>query len=503
MTRTTLRHAPLWLLLAAAALLTMNLDRYPAPWFDEGLNIGAAASLASRGLYALPEFGGPIVMDVRIQTGPTVIVPIAALFRVLGHELLYARLVIAVFGLLAVLLYWRVATRVFGERTALAASLCLLAGSSEPFSSFVYLGRQVIGEVPALALVLAGQFAALRSWSHPRGTRRRLAWAAAAGIAWGAAMVTKSQVFVILPAALACVCAADLLYFRRRVWPSLALSAGLALSCVGGWYALQYVQAGDLQFRENVRLAHEGFRLHIADLNLAHMRNAAGVLWRSGFLLWGMPGLLWGLYTARTRDDGGLQRAFLLALPLVALGWYILLSIGWARYVFYTFALLPIWTADALVAWLGPRLRVRWWGLTDLAAGMLLAIPLAASGANWWTPLALPPPNGFESMRQYLRTGVPAGALIETWEWELSLDGSLQIRHPSTERMYQAINAQFSRRPRLGVEYAGGPQPPPDYLVTGPFGDWTGIYRQLIAERGTALASFPPYAIYRIRHGDD
>lgn len=490
------------LMVLAAALLMVNLDRYPAPWFDEGLNIGAASMLAADGQYALPDQLGPSVMDAKIQTGPTVILPVALLFRLLGRELVFARLVITIFALAALALYWRVSRRVFDGDTAIAASLCLLAGNREAFASFVYLGRQVLGEVPAFAMVLAGLLATLNGRPHPPGSGRRRAWAVAAGLAFGAAMVTKSQVFVVLPVALALVCAADLLYYRRGAWPALALSAGIGLSCVAGWYAIQYLAAGDAQFRTNAALARAGFMIHIAGISLMHMQNAAGVIWRTGFLFWGIPGLMWGLYLARTRDEAGLRQALLLALPLVALIWWVTLSIGWSRYAFYAFALLPMWTANGLVGWVRRWTRARWRPAAALLAGALLAAVLAAGAATWSAGLVAPPANGFEAMRRYLRASVPPQAVIETWEWELSLDASRQLRHPSTRLLYDAIVGHYSHRPPVLVAYSSDTQPLPDYVLDGPFGMWTGLYRDLIQARGQPVASFEPYTLYRIRRDD-
>lgn len=499
MNQTTLRLAPLWLSLVAAVLLGAHLDRYPAPWFDEGLNSSAAAMLAGEGLYALPDSSGPSVMDARIQTGPTVVVPVAILFKMLGPALLPARLVVVAFALAALALYWRVARRVFDRQTALAAAVCLLAGNPEPFASFVYLGRQMLGEVPAFALVLAGLLATLNGWSHPSGGRRRAGWAVAAGFAWGAAIVTKSQVFVLLPAALALVCAADLLYYHRRAWPTVGLSAGIGLACVAGWYAVQYLAVGRTQFLLSAQLAREGFELHIAGINLVHMHNAAGVIWRAGFLLWGVPGLLWGLYLARTRDEDGLRQALLLAVPLVGLAWWTMLSIGWSRYAFYSFAMLPMWTANALIEWLRPRLHAGWRPWAGVIASTLLAVPLAAGAAGWYSALASPPANGFESMRQYLRDSLPPRAVVDTWEWELSIDATSQLRHPSTSLMYDAIRGQFSRRPPVRVRYAAASQPPLDYVLVGPFARWIGYFEDLPEDRSTRVAFFPPYTLYRIR----
>lgn len=483
----------------AVILLTVHLDRYPAPWFDEGLNVSTAGMLAREGVYALPDSRGPRVMDAAIQTGPTVIGPAALMFTLFGTGIGTARLVVVGYALVALAAFWLAARRLFDDQTAFAASVCLLAGTSEPFASFVFMGRQVLGEVPALALVLSGLLLTLEGWSKPLGARRRMVTASAAGLLWGAAMVTKSQVLVLLPVALAAVCVLDLFYYRRHLWPWLSLSIVIGLACVAGWYAIQFLAIGEEQFRRNADVARQGFALHILSLDPAHMRNAASVIWRTGFLLWGLPGLLWGLHLARRRDDRGLRHALTLALPVVALGWFAIFSIGWGRYAFYPLALAPVWTANGVV-----ELVSRWfpadWGRRS--AGVVTAVALAgllvAGSSAWYRQLVSPPVNGYEDMRQYLKSSVPAAAVIETWEWELSLDGGQQLRHPSTESMYAAINAYYTNRSKARHLYDRS-QPMPDYVIEGPFGGWTGIYSQWVTDSGTRVATFPPYALYRIR----
>ncbi len=485
--------------LIAAVLLLSHLHDYPAPWFDEGLNAGTAAMIAREGIYGLPDSNGPRVVDPAIQTGPTVVLPVALVIRVCGARWVAARLVVVGFALLAVWLYWLVSRRLFDPATAFVAGLCLLAGNRDPFTSFVYMGRQVLGEVPALAFLLLGVLATIARWERPGGRRRQLASAVVAGLAWGAAMVTKPQLFVLLPVSLGLVCLADARYYRQRAWRLLALSAAVGLACVAAWYSAQLLLAGAAQFQQNATVAREGLSLHIVDVEIAHMRNAAGVIWRSGFLLWGLPGLFWGLHLARTRNERGLQHLLALALPAVALAWFSLLSIGWSRYAFFPFVLMPLWTSHGACELIGRRFRAwRANGMAGAAAALLLAGPLAASALPWSRNLASPPAGGFDSMRAYLQTRVPADALVDTWEWEFALDGRPRMRHPGTRAVNAATVAKYSRTP-LREELYDKAQPLPDYVLEGPFSSWTGIYRDLLDRRGTREATFDPYVLYRIR----
>lgn len=481
--------------LIAAVLLLTHLHDYPAPWFDEGLNLSTAAMIARQGTYALPDSRGPRVMDPAIQTGPTVLLPVALVVRLFGTKLTAARLVVVAFALLALWLYWRLARRLFGAPTALVASLCLLAGNPDRFASFVYMGRQVLGEVPALAFVLLGLVITLESWERPGGRRRD---AVLAGLAWGAAMVTKSQIFVLLPAAIALVCAADLLYFRQRVWRRLAISAAVGLACVAAWYSAQFLLAGAAQFQQNAAVAREGFTLHIVNVEIAHMRNAAGVVWRSGFLLWGLPGLFWGLHLARRRNERGLQHLLALALPAVALAWFAGFSIGWSRYAFFPFVLFPMWTANGLVELAARRLVPHRSAAAGIVAGLLL-VPLLVIGAlPWARGVVAPPANGYEAMRAFLTSNVPAGAVVETCEWEFGVEAALPMRHPTMRTISALTEAIYGRR-AVPATLLSEDGPLPDFVLAGPFSGWTGMYRDLLESRGTRVATFDPYALYRIR----
>ena len=371
-------------LLVVACVLLVNLERYPAPWFDEGIHLSAAALLARDGVYGLPDSRAPRIMDTALLTGvgPPVVLPVAAVFWLFGTELLYARLLVVGFALLTVGLYWHVARRLFDKETALVASLCLLAGTRDPFSSFVYMSRQVLGEVPALGWLLLGLALTLRGQDRLTRGSSPVAATVAAGLAWGALMTTKTQMALLLPVTAALVCLADVFYYRQGVWRSLALSVTVGLACVGIWVLVQVATIGPDQFALNAEVAREGLVIQTVGFRLAHLRNAAGVIWRTGFLFWGLPGVAWGLWLGLARNEQGFRRLLGLSVPLLTLIWFAASSIGWSRYAFLPFALLPIWTSHALLSLLRGCLAPRW---RNQAAGVaigVLVVPLAVSASS-------------------------------------------------------------------------------------------------------------------------
>jgi len=480
----------------AIVLLVTNLRTWPPPWFDEGMHVGAAAMLATDGLYGLRDGGQVSLFDKQVQVGPMVIVPVALGLRLFGVDQESARLVMVVFSLGALLAAWRLAKHVFDERTASLTLVLLLAGSTEFFCSFVFVGRQVLAEVPAFGFYCAGMTLLVRPVRlGERSIRRELA----AGVLWGAAMLSKGQLVALIPAAMVCLAIAGTVYYRRRVWPLLVLPVTVSLALMGVWDVVRWlgVPAGGLSSAAQVTPAWVATQLMTTEW--ADRTRAISVLTHSGFVFVGLPALLWGLWTARGRDAEGLTRLLLLAVPLTVLAWFAGASIGWARYAFFAVSMSAMWSASLL------------WRLWDLAApvrigrvparpllGAALAALLIANSAATVRAIAHPPDTGFEEMRDVLRHHVDAAAIVETWEWEFSLDERPTYTHPDVDMLLAATRLVMSH----------GSMPPalydwrrrnPDYLLLGPFGGWTGIYRAAVPDHADLVAQRGRYALYRVR----
>jgi hypothetical protein len=119
-------------LVAWAALALLGQPAGPAPWIDEGMNLGVARSLADSGVYALPDELGPRVMDPAIQSGagPLVLVPVAGLLRLVGPQLLFARSVVWLYAVVALAAYIWLAVRLLGAAAPLATLLLIPAARS-------------------------------------------------------------------------------------------------------------------------------------------------------------------------------------------------------------------------------------------------------------------------------------------------------------------------------------------------------------------------------------
>lgn len=128
-------------------LLLYNLDTSPRPWHDEGNAMLLARTLLEDGVYAVKTSTGYQTFGAVQSIGPTVILPVALSFKVFGVGILQGRIVVAVYSFLTLLVIYKLINTIFNTPSALLGLLLLLGSIS---SQFLYYGRQVLAEVPAL-----------------------------------------------------------------------------------------------------------------------------------------------------------------------------------------------------------------------------------------------------------------------------------------------------------------------------------------------------------------
>src|SRR5512140_2063377 len=94
----------LWIfgILAVYFFAFHNLTRFPATWFDEGSHLHVPKTLVQKGVYADISSEGFRYYGPTIGVGPTVMLPIAAMFKLFGIGLLQARIVMALYLIAAV-----------------------------------------------------------------------------------------------------------------------------------------------------------------------------------------------------------------------------------------------------------------------------------------------------------------------------------------------------------------------------------------------------------------
>lgn len=488
----------LFLLVAlAAALLVIRLDIYPKPWFDEGFTLHAASVLVDHQVYGTYTMRGARPFDPMVSSGPTIVLPIALMFRLFGAGILQARLVAVGFTLISVVCLFWLGTRLYGLRNGLLGLLLLLALPVAADARLLYLGRQALGEPAALALISAGFVllleSRLRGWSPG---------AALAGVAFGLGLIAKLQMgFALLPALLLLT----LVHARRHKGggsgglTQAALPLLLAAVVVLLWLLAQ--RAGTPQYLWNTynQISTEGLWLHF--FTGLFGRTLAGHTWLIvGLIALAAAGGGWRLWRAGLRHERDCVDLGLVVMGGVFAVWFALFSIGWTRYAFVTLALsaplLGKLAGDAL-RWAAARVRLP----EQVAyAGLVAVLGMAVVYFNLFPALEYPD-SGLRAVVEFIRAEIPPGAVIESWEWQLDgLTGRHDAHHPSWRLVYDAIRQYSHERRPFDLKYDPF-QADPDYLIIGPYGAWTRIYDQpAVWESFVDLARIGEYHILqRIR----
>jgi len=489
------------LLISVLALCLYRLQVYPAPWFDEGLNGQAARNIALHGQYGLRSSEGLVAFHPAIQTGPTVLLLVALLFRLAGVGVLQARLVVVAYSVLAVMVFYWLVREICNRRTAFLASLLLVFGFDHEFTSFVVMGRQILGENPALAFFWLGTLLWFRAWRSR--SRLALVWP---GLLWGLAMLTKIQFVIILAGALFVFWLLDRIWVKRLHTRQVLIPMVVGGLCVLAWYGVQALSLGFADFwRQSTALGSAG-GMHWLHLAPQKVVGAISQLLGSSLILLGVPGMLYVLGSnGQNWQEGEYCQVFLVLFTAIWLGWYAFLSIGWMRYAFVPAAMSTIFTARLLGDvwdWARQRRPVlhRWLPLApgQVAVGGVIVM-LLVSG---WVPLVKQivqsPDSGLQELAQFLNGRVPTDAVIESWEWEVDLLTDHTYHHPP----YEITNA-FTEQVWYSTPVPTGIYDPmaarPAYLIVGSFARWTGIYsREFLERRCTLVGSFGEYTLCKV-----
>jgi hypothetical protein len=489
------------LLVCLLPLCTYRLEVYPVPWFDEGLGLQAAKNVASTGEYGLRSTEGMVEFHPALQSGPTVVIPIAWVFRLAGTGILQARLVIVFYTVLALVIFYRLVRETSTMRVAFLASLLLIFTFDSEFTSFVAMGRQVLAEVPALAFFWLGTLVWVRTWSGSR--RWRLV---CTGLLWGLAMVTKVQFALILPVSVMVFWLFDRISVKQLQIDQVLVPVFVSGVCAAMWYGYQMLALSFPVFWQQAAALGAAGGMHLLSFRPRRTLGAIVDLSGSTLLLFGLPGMAYAVKTGwYSRDRKRHQQVFLVLFTLVWSGWYALLSIGWMRYAFVPAAMGVIFAARLLGAvwdWAGQhgeraggRLRL---SPGQLAVGCLIVMLVLSGLVPMARKIAHSPDSGLRDLAEYLNTHIPTDEVIESWEWEVDFLTDHTYHHPP----YDVTNS-FTELIWYGTPLPPGVYDPltfrPEYLIRGPFARWTGIYsKDFLSQDWVLIESFGEYDLYEV-----
>jgi 4-amino-4-deoxy-L-arabinose transferase-like glycosyltransferase len=483
--------------LLGAALLFVHLDQSPRTWFDEGSHLHVPKTLVQTGHYADRSSEGFRAFGPTIGVGPTVMLPIAAVFKIGGIGLLGARLVIALYTILAIGAFVLLMRRLAGGRLALLATILLLAA---PGLDFIFTGRQVLGEVPAFTYLLAG----LLVWFTRDGATGDVILTGCmkrciiTGGLFGLTIVTKSQLGIVIAPSLIALAILALVWDRRIGLKQVFVPLIVMVAVFGVWELalLTIVTGGSL--RENLlllRQASGGSLIVIAPRRM--IAGARFLLGPQAYFALLIPALLYACARSiRRRMTVG--ELTLLIFTLVGCVWFVGASVAWPRYAFVPLALAALPVARLVDA----GIRTLWRRadharlLAPVAVLALSALIVTAFGGQFHR--AFTASDAPQQMAAYLNRSVPTSAIIETWEPELGFLTDHRYHYPQPALLDRAVRHQWLGGPPLNTydPLAGGAQ----YLIIGPFARYSGVYDEAaIASRFQRIATIGDYVLFQLQ----
>lgn len=487
-------------------LAAYNLTDYPVTWFDEGSHLHVPKTLLRFGVYADYSSEGFRYYGPTVGVGPTVMLPIAAVFKLFGIGLFQARLIMVLYLLATIYVFYRLAAILGGQRLAWVATALLIASRG---ISLLEYGRQVLGEVPGLFFVVAGLGLWFVTWE--KATWRQLGLV---GLLLGLAMVTKNQYLLVLAPTLGLAWLANLLYYRTAPQRIFIIPGVIAGACFAVWQVYMILYLGPATASENLaalRTATAGAALVFSpDLM---RRSIQELLSLKVYLGWLAPVLIYSFLIVLPRRRESQQWGVLLILIVVNLVWYVVASISWLRYAFPGLVMASLFVArfffdltdgfqlKLTAFWQSLREGQSTWTRQVLSFTLLLwlaamiVIPLAQTTKQ----IVWPDFNAPAAMAVYLDEHVAPDALIETWEPEMGFLTNHNYHFPPQLLLNTAVGHMWLGKSSPAQQYSFVQDESPEYVLVGIFARWVGLYPQdWLAEHYTLVTTIGGYELYTL-----
>jgi hypothetical protein len=413
--------------------------------------------------------------------------------------------------LAALVLLFHLARTLYTPRIALATLVVVLLLPTHPNLHVLTIGRQVLGEMPMLFFLLAGYTCLAVVLQHSWW------WLLPAAGYGGLALITKAQVvpFWALSLLLPVV---GLLVVRR--WHA---AATLGLVLAGSFltaHLWRMLIAEILRGHTVAGSALQGLYGVTALVPQASVRGETlqRVLWLGLPTMLGLGYAAWvWLRTPAERQQEtphATMRLVLLSLAGSWFAWYLLLSVGWLRYLFPPFFLGSIFIAallDAATCHSSPlrtlerlqtlfiRKRFAWHSLGTLLVLLLVVAMLPFNRATLQQlPISGRGPTALMRLADHLNHHIPAGSLIETYDTEVFFVLN-QPYHFPPDQVHVALNRRTFLEQDVTITY-DPLAADPDYLVVGPNGRMWQLYEPVL-ERGAfeLVQQYGWYDLYQRR----
>ena len=479
---------------------TAYLESVPPVWWDEGWTLSVARNWVESGHY------GRLLLGEKAPRGLEGSLPVTAAvalsFRLFGVGIVQARMVGVVITVATLLLLYYLARRTYNQTIALGALFVttFLPAYIQLFP--IYIGRQVLGEIPAVFWLLAGYVSFL--W-----VPRSPLWAlASATLFWAVALVTKAQV---LPFWICSLLVMSSIAAYRRDWKSVSYWAIALVGSLSGYRVL-------LALHPKGSMPITGLYEATAVVESIPSRMFALIV----VVLFGMPtllGLCYGLRRLRKDDMEWTYteqvRVALLFLASSWFGWFMIFSVGWIRYVFPATFIGSIFVAAMIydltrgynvgytiqqsgAFFTGRGFNREALGALVVAVIVVTSVPRTAMAL--YKAYVLEADASVQQAAEFLNSHTRPDALIETYDSELFFLLNRRYHYPADQLHVELIRRTFLHDDNAVIDYdplAANP----DYLVVGPHSKQWRLYDDALKSGAFRLVrSYRRYVIYeRVR----
>ena len=476
-------------------LIYWNLGGYPVTsGFDEGIYLQFSQNLSHYGVYGTSNGGNYDILVPQGGTGPILIGSVVLSFKLLGQSLYSARFAVTIFLILSIIgLYLLIRETSNWQIASIGLLIYLVAGVD--FYDTLWMGRQVLGEVPSQAFLFLGLWCLIKVLKK---YSRLLLFASL--ILLGLAVVAKNQLVWILIPALAAMAVGDFLIWKKNHWKIFIVAASAVLISFLAWYVAQILMTGNsASYQEiasyNLLSGYLRFSISkiIANINLLRY---------SGFLLPIAISCLYAIFRI-FRDKAHIYEAQALLFSLAAFGLFssVVLSLPWARYIYsgivFTIPILA-WLLNDSIHWI--RSKGRFILRLGLAACIVVFVGFLAFRLFSDAKLIVQTNNNdAQQFATLVDNKVPAGSEVLNWEWEIEFYSHSDFIHPNymlfpalIDHTYNKIDSPILQNPRIPVGV--------HYLITGPFSSQNGVFTEEMSQRETtSLGQVGDYSLIYLR----
>ena len=472
-------------------LIYWNLGGYPVTsGFDEGIYLQFSQNLSHYGIYGTTNGGNFDILVPQGGTGPILIAGVVLSFKLLGQSLYSARFAVTIFLILSIIgLYLLVREISNWQIASLSLLIYLVAGVD--FYDTLWMGRQVLGEVPSQAFLFLGLWCLIKVLK--KYSRLLLI---ASLVLLGLAVVTKNQLVWILIPALATMAVGDFLIWKKSHWKVYIVAACAVFICFLAWYVAQILMTGNsAQYQEiasyNLLSGYLRFSISkiIANINLLRY---------SGFLLPIVIACLYAIFRI-FRDKAHIYEAQAFLFILAAFGLFssVVLSLPWARYIYSGIVLtIPVlaWLLNDSIHWIRSRGRIVF--RLGLAACIVVFVGFLAF--RFFSDAKLIVQTNNNDAQQFatlVDNKVPAGSEVLNWEWEIEFYSHSSFIHPNYILFPALIDYTYNKVDSPVLENRRIPDGV-HYLIIGPFSSQNGVFTEEMSRRvTTSLGQVGDYSL--------